>query len=58
MGANFGSRFPQIFKYGKYKRALKLYKEDKYIEAYKQLGEGFNIPFMKKNLEAGYDPSK
>jgi hypothetical protein len=58
MGENFTNRFPIIFKYGKFKKALRYYKEDKYIRSYKEIAEAFDIEGIKKKFNENYDPSK
>jgi len=58
MGTNFSTRYPTIYKYGKFKRALRLWKEDKYIQAYKELAEAFNINSIKKHFNPNFDPAK
>jgi hypothetical protein len=58
MGTNFSSRYPVIYKYGKFKRALRFWKEDRYIQAYKEIAEAFNIDNIKKQFNPEYDPSK
>lgn len=58
MGDNFCKRFPAIYKYGKYKRAVNLVRRNQFIAAYKELADSFNIPSMKKNYEPNYNPEK
>ena len=58
MGTNFSTRYSNIFKYGKYKRAVMLYKEYRYVDAYKQLAEAFNLPQIKKNFDPSYNAEK
>jgi len=58
MGDNFSKRFPTIYKYGKFKRALRYWKEDKFIKAYKEIAEAFNIDSIKRNFDPTYDPHK
>jgi len=58
VGDNFLKKFPTIYKYGKFKRALRFWKEEKYIKAYKEIAEAFNIDSIKENFDPTYNPSK
>jgi len=57
MGDNFSKRFPTIYKYGKFKRALRFWKEDQYVKAYKEIAEAFHIDVIKKHFDPTYRPS-
>lgn len=58
MGANLTKRFPTIYKYGKFKRAVRFWKEDQHIKAYKEIAEAFNINQIKKYFDKNFDPSR
>lgn len=56
MGDNFMKKFPTIYKYGKFKRALRYWKEGQNIKAYKEIGEAFNIVNLKKHFNPEFNP--
>ena len=58
MGDNFSRRFPTIYKFGKFKRAVNFLRRDLFIKAYKEIADAFNIESIKKELEINYDPEK
>lgn len=58
MGVNFRSRYPLIFKYGKYKRAYKFYREGKFIMAYKEIYSAFHVESIKRYFNPSFDPKK
>lgn len=58
MGENFSDRYPVIYKYGKFKRALRLWKEDKFLQAYREIAGSFHIDSIKKHFNPKYDPHK
>jgi tetratricopeptide (TPR) repeat protein len=58
MGTNLSKRFPSIYKYGRFKKALRYWKEEQYIKAYKEIAEVFNIDHIKKTFNPTYDPHK
>lgn len=58
MGSNFTTKFPTIYKYGKFKKALRYWREDQYIKAYKEIAEVFNINSIKKHFNPAFDPNR
>lgn len=58
MGTNLTKRFPTIYKYGKFKKAVRHWKEEKYIQAYREIAEAFNINQIKKYFDRNFDPSR
>ena len=45
-----------IYKYGKFKKAVRLWKEEQYIKAYREIAEAFNINQIKKYFDPSFDP--
>lgn len=57
MGDNLSKRFPTIYKYGKFKRALRFWKEEQYVKAYKEIAEAFHIDDIKKHFDPTFRPN-
>lgn len=58
IGTNLSKRFPSIYKYGRFKKALRYWKEEQYIKSYKEIAEAFNIDQIKKHFNPTFDPHK
>ena len=58
LGENLCRRFPLKFKQGTYKRAIYIYNQGKFKDAYKKLYEAFKIDSIKLHFDESYRPNK